>query len=286
MRNITQAFRRHLQDVGYQKSTISMVYGTANAYLQFIDYPKKALITTTGYDIKKYHHYLQHRPNHRRPGGLSERYIHHQMFALRVFFEWLIQQGQLTHNPMAEIQLKAPNKKKRLVLTLEQIKQLYSVTENHKERAILSLFYGCGLRRSEGVDLQVNDLNFSQGLLFVRSGKGNKRRVVPLSKKVKQDLQNYLLLERGYQSKSSYFLVNTLQEKTTGGSCNKILKDLLARCLLPKEISLHSLRHSIATHLLENEVSLEYVRNFLGHTSLETTQIYTQVSPQKIKELT
>ena len=146
----------------------------------------------------------------------------------------------------------------------------------------MSLFYGCGLRRSEGEKLDIRDVHFSQNLLYVKSGKGGKRRAVPLSEKVKNDFQCYAVKERFAKHQETAFITSQLGKRTSGDSFNRQFKKLVARAKIGKEVSLHSLRHSIATHLLESGLSVEYVRDFLGHQNLETTQVYTRIKSRQL----
>jgi integrase/recombinase XerD len=134
--------------------------------------------------------------------------------------------------------------------------------------------------------LNSTDINFKGQLLYVRSGKGKKRRVVPLTEQVKTDLQNYYLYERSLYVKqitrdNQYaFVLNNWGDRMLGYAYWKRLKYLVQLAELPEQISLHHLRHSIATHLLESGLSIEQVRDFLGHRYLESTQIYTRISKQ------
>lgn len=281
---ILQEFNSYLIDVGYRKSTKSMIVNGVKEYLRFINYNDNLRLTTSVKAIKVYYNYLKIRSNKRTGGGLSESYISHQIYSLKIFFEWLVSLEQIEFNPMAELQFKTPSKKPRKVLSITEIKQLYNATETYLERAVLGLYYGCGLRRSEGIDLQINDIHFSQSMLYVKNGKHSKRRAVPMSKKVKEDLKNYLILERDNPYLTD-FLLNRNKDKTNGNTCNKLLKELLLKSGLETDISLHNLRHSIATHLLNGGMSLEYVQTFLGHSSIETTQIYTKVDTQKLLEI-
>jgi site-specific recombinase XerD len=149
---------------------------------------------------------------------------------------------------------------------------------------MLALYYGCGLRLNEGVQLDVSDLLFEKGLLLVRKGKGNKERYVPMTQAVKEDLKNYLsnsrpmlLGERGEDA----LLLNYRGKRISGEMLLLRLRRLQAHSsqagLAGKVIGMHSLRHSIATHLLHNGMKLVQIARFLGHSSIESTQIYTQV---------
>jgi len=183
------------------------------------------------------------------------------------------------------LEFKKPTTKPREVLSTEEIKQLYEATETLKEKAVLSIFYGCGLRRTEGEKLNLKDIHFRSGILYVREGKGSKRRIIPMNEKVNQDLKNYVLKERFAKQNETAFICNRIGTRTSGSSYNNILKKLLEKAGIKKEITLHCLRHSIATHLLESGLSVEYVRDFLGHKHLESTQIYTRVKNKQLWNL-
>lgn len=243
--------------------------------------------------IADHYEYLSQRPNKRRPGGLSSRMITHHIYAIRLFLNYQEQSGNITQNPMSGLNFPRPESHEREILTIEEIKQLYAVCETFREKTILGLFYGCGLRRSEGVALNVKDISLNSSLLYVREGKGNKRRVIPINEKVKEDFRNYLYHERWAKEGETAFITNNNGTRANGNSLNTAFKAILERAqnhfqifkFTHFQISLHNLRHSIATHLLENGLSVEYVRDFLGHKHLEATQIYTRISKKKLHRL-
>ena len=125
-------------------------------------------------------------------------------------------------------------------------------------------------------------IDFKEGFLYVRKGKGGKRRVIPLSNGVRKDFLNYYQNERGYHPDQSAFILNEKERRMKGNSYNQRLKRLVEKSGILKPITLHNLRHSIATHLLWEGLSLEQVRDFLGHAHLETTQIYTHYDSRNI----
>lgn len=274
-----QVFKLHLERLGYSKTSISMLPACVGEFLLFTG---KEISAITSKDITAYYEYLQERPNKRRSGGLSDSYIHHHIYGLKLFFSWQEAQGVITENPISSLQFKRPLSSPRDILSKEEIKQLYEAAESLRERAILSLFYGCGLRRVEGERLNLKDIHFRSNVLYVRMGKGNKRRVIPLSPGVKADLWKYATKERQAKIEEPAFITNCIGNRTRGDSYNKALKKIMERTTITKQISLHSLRHSIATHLLESGLSVEYVRDFLGHKHLESTQIYTRVKSKQI----
>lgn len=275
----------YLEPLGYQPGTVKMLLTCTQEFLWKLGTGNRSLDDTVqSADILKHHEYLQQRPNYNQSGGLSEMMIHHHLYSLRVFFDWLQQTNQINHHPMSKLKFKRPKTNPREVLTALEIKALYEACINLKERAMLSLFYGCGLRRSEGIRLAVDDVKFKEGMLYVRSGKGGRSRAVPMSKGVQGDLESYLNQERFAQPGTTSYLTNTKGLAMSGDSMNRLLKPLLHRAEITKEISLHSLRHSIATHLLSGGLSVEYVRDFLGHKHIESTQVYTRVNQKQFRK--
>jgi integrase/recombinase XerD len=276
-------FRIELQNLGYSKGVINNYPKYAQ---NLLNYTKTEATTITENQIKEYYQYLQTKPNQRRKGIISESHIHSNLLAIRMFFEYLQRIGKIKRNPYT-LKVKSPIKNQRNILTQEEIKTLYKTAQNIEETILLHLCYGCGLRRSEAQDLNIKDVNFEQKLLFVRKGKGKKRRVIPLTEKITTDLRDYYKQNEWYRNENQEsFLINIQGNRITGTSLYENFKKLLQKTKIntsEKAICLHSLRHSIATHLLENEMSIEMVRNFLGHQNLKTTQIYTRVNNLKLK---
>ena len=276
-------FRKELQNLGYSKGVINNYPKYAQ---NLLNYTKTEAITITENQIKEYYEYLQTKPNQRRKGIISQSHIHSNLLAIRMFFEYLQRIGKIKRNPYT-LKVKSPTRNQRNILTQEEIKTLYKTAQNLEETILLHLCYGCGLRRSEAQDLNIKDVNFEQKLLFVRKGKGKKRRVIPLTEKITTDLQEYYKQNQWYRNENGEsFLINIQGNRITGTTIYENFKKLLQKTKIntsDKNICLHSLRHSIATHLLENEMSIEMVRNFLGHQNLKTTQIYTRVNNLKLK---
>lgn len=271
-------FAQYLRVVGYSKSTCHTMSYALN---EFAGRVKKPLQEINKQDIDEYTFYLESRPNHRRSGGLSSSMLRHYLYGLKVFFNWCEQTGKLKINPMSGHVLPVVETMERVILSREEVSRLYGVCEDHRDRSLLGIYYGCGLRRSEGEALNGKDIDFGNGLLYVRSGKGGKRRVVPLSNGVRWDLLRYYRDERDGHDQEP-FLLNNSGTRMRGSTSNKRLKELVEKAGINKSITLHSLRHSIATHLLHQGLSLEQVRDFLGHAHLETTQIYTHYDTKKL----
>lgn len=253
------------------------------------------LMQVTGKEIMGYYQYLKTRPNYRGPGTLSESMQHMHIWNLRILFSYLLSEGIVSVDPISALKFPRPEKKERSVLSEKEIERLYQVSECFKDRALLGLFYGCGLRKSEAEALNVKDISFKSKVLYVRSGKGKRRRVVPLPERVIGDLKGYYYQERvhlvhkragGAKDTQLAFLLNKMGTRMMGQSLWKRLRYLTLKSGVkdPQRVTLHCLRHSIATHLLERGVGIEQVRDFLGHTHLESTQGYTRVNQRYLQK--
>ncbi|MFA6924771.1 MAG: tyrosine-type recombinase/integrase [Bacteroidales bacterium] len=242
-------------------------------------------------DIFAYHEYLSERPNQRREGGLSDSSVRRHIYLLRIFFDNLLDTAQINATPARLPKFGIVKYQERNIATIEEIKQIYSEAKTMLEKAILGLAYGCGLRRSEIAKLNTSDIDFHKGMLTVRCGKLGKTRAVPISEKVLTDLKNYLFYERNIKLQetkikiNSAFLLSKRGYRIYAQDLNTIVKALVKKTKNPelqtKDITLHCLRHSIATHLLDNGASIEFVQKFLGHEMLDTTHIYSKRRKQK-----
>lgn len=279
-------FTTYLYTLGYNKHSI---YSLPKYVKEFLFQLEKENIyhikDITPKLIQEHYNYLHERPNFRRGGALSSSSIKSHIYAIRLFLDWQQVSGELTINPISSLIFPGVTTNQREILSQEEIKELYKVAETLKDKAILALFYGCGLRRNEAEQLDIRDIHFSKQLLYVREGKGKKRRVIPMNKHITEDLENYYLNERG--NSEGAFMFNKRGGRMKGERYYIRIKELIQLCdneeLKTKQIGLHSLRHSIASHLLENGIPIEYIREFLGHEFLETTQIYTRVNNKQLQ---
>lgn len=244
----------------------------------------------------------------RDAGALSAKHLNKHLQALRKFTEYLRQTGKL-QIPLLNIKQEEIIEEKPTVLTEEEVQQLYKATEvipdklkhakprefyemlNMRDRAMLSIFYGCGLRRNEGYHLNIMDINLDSAVVHVKKGKGYKERFVPISRKGIEHLSVYLYDARPMllkDNREDALFLNHNGKRLGGQMMLKCLQNLVRKAEQieavggdpatgGKEIGLHTLRHSIATHLLAHGMSLEKIKDFLGHSSLESTQIYTHL---------
>ena len=298
-RNHYGQFMKYLQAVGYSKSSCSTFATGIKEFLHWIEKQKVVTINQVEESsIEKFYEYLQHRPSATTGGALSESRITLHMFALKIFFQHLQDTEQVEINPMGNLSYTRDYKRTREnLLSLDDIQKLYEVCETARQRAILGIIYGCGLRRQEAVKLNAKDIHFKSGMLYVREGKGGRKRTIPLSKKVLNDLKDYYFNERpgelNYKREIESFMINNHGTRMQGDSYNSEIKKLISKARLDKHlpagkagITLHHFRHAIATHLIESGMKTEHVKDFLGHMSIETTQTYTHITTKEMKKTT
>lgn len=177
-------------------------------------------------------------------------------------------------------EIKVPKKDKSLpsVLTKEEVKKLIDATDNNKSRLIISLLYSSGLRVSELVNLKTSDFNFDEKTGWVRSGKGSKDRLFVISDNLSKEIQDYL------QNRNHQYIFSKEAPLTTR-NIQKIIALTKKRAGIEKKVTPHTLRHSFATHLLEQGTDIRVIQVLLGHSSLNTTQIYAHVSSEQIKKI-
>lgn len=298
-KELLKDFTNWLDILGFAETTI---YNLPNHLKEFFNYLENENINQinniTTQTIKDYYNYLKTRENQTREGGLSKAYLNKHQQALFKFNEYLKQ-----HNHKGiQIHLKREEQNGRdslQILTQEEIKQLFKATEysNEQERirkrdkVILVLLYSCGLRRNEVVNLKIKDILFDKERIHVRKGKNYKERYVPINeynlKIIEEYIYDYRPLFYHYKD-TEYLLINyrgkPLQGQSLSNRLTEIVKATNNEQLKAKNLTPHILRHSIATHLLEKGANMETISQFLGHSSLESTQIYTHLLEHKSKQ--
>jgi len=289
------AFKEWLDVLGYGSGTVN---GMPLIIREFLHHLEKSQVQSINQlqqkNIKSYHNHISTRANERRGGGLSNNYINKHLQAIEKFLEFLNHKG-VKNVPALGIRLEKLHRKEITILTPTEIKELFELTSKEpntekeqiiqsRDKALLTIFYSCGLRRNEGANVSIDDINFDTRILHVKKGKNYKERLVPLNKTNAAYLQEWIYDYRSQiikTKKEHRLFVNIHGEPMSGGTLYTRLKLLQLQSdnieLQQKNIGLHSLRHSIATHLLQAGMSLEKIAKFLGHNSLESTQIYTHL---------
>jgi len=277
---LQEGFAEWLKRLGYVTTTIDHHQRSLRGFIGFIT--SRGVVKLEDIDgrlIYAYQEHLEQRP-------IGSRTLQHRLGTLRLFDQYLECYG---YTPIVTVKLKViPDMRAtRVVLTQREVKSIYEATDSsllgYRDRAMLAIYYGCGLRASEGLSLQLKDIDFTRGLLQVRKSKTYQPRYVPMSIQVQEDLKDWLAVRAQLlKVESDRVIVHHYGSYANATSLGHRLKKLAEQVGIDKCPTLHMLRHSIATHLLENGMELEQIRQFLGHSSLEVTQRYTHVSAEAL----
>ena len=259
-------FRKILNIRNYSESTVD---NYSNALIQFNKWHK------SGIELDK--NILFNYVEYMKAFDKSYSYIKNSIMALRLFSELVL--GKKLNNDY----LKGIKRKSKLpdVLGIEEVKRVLDSIDNIKHKAIISLIYSCGLRISECINLKISDIDSSRMLIKIIQGKGKKDRYVQLSTKLLLLLREYY---KEYKPKTHLFQ-GQFKDEYSAKSIQNVLKRALIKCHITKQITVHSLRHSFATHLIEQGTDIRIVQEILGHKDIRTTQIYTHISSARISKV-
>ena len=212
--------------------------------------------------------------------------IMRKIAALRGFFKWLCVNGYCNTDPTLTLELPKAPKKLPKVMTVNEIETILNRNLSKSEKVIIELLYGCGLRVSELVNLNINDYDLS-GKYIQCFGKGSKERIIPLGSKAVSAIKNYLperdFLLQKFRLDTKRLLIHKHGREMTRQDVYNFIYEQGKK--IHKAISPHTLRHSFATHLLENGADLRVVQQLLGHSNVSTTQLYTHISKKRLKEV-
>lgn len=264
------AFKSYLNYRRYSQNTIKTYSDALDVFFRF--FQNKRIDCLTKEDI------IQFNTEYILRKHLSTSYQNQVINAIKLFY-------RNRFNRTMEVDfIQRPRREKRLpnVLSKEEVKSILEAPTNLKHRAMLSLIYACGLRRSELLNLTLKDVLSDRNLLFIQQSKGKKDRVVPIGNKLIEMLRDYY---KAYKPKTWLFEGQIPNSKYSEKSLENVLKQSLVKTKIKKKVSLHWLRHSYATHLLENGTDLRYIQELLGHSSSRTTEIYTHVSTQNLQQI-
>lgn len=263
-------FKSWMRSRRYSESTVNTYSEALIIFLRF--YSEKKLEEICNDDLINFNN------EYILKNGLSASYQNQMVNSIKLFF-------QTVQNRKMEIELiHRPKKSKTLpnVLSKEEVKSILNALGNLKHKAMLSLIYSCGLRRGELLNLKLTDIDSKRNLVIIRNAKGKKDRIVPLSPKILELLREYFL---SFKPKNWLFEGQDKNSQYDERSLANVMKQALTKCKITKPASLHWLRHSFATHLLENGTDLRYIQELLGHSSSKTTEIYTHVSNKSIQNI-
>lgn len=280
--NSVQDFIYYLQ--AERGLSVNTVESYKNDVISFLERTKKNIREINREDIKKYLHSLNR-------SNFSTATVARKTSSLRMFFLFHLGEGLIDQTPMNDIE--APKRDKRLpkFLSTDEVTQLIeTVNSNFKysirDKAILELLYGCGLRVSELINLRKEDVFLREDFVRVK-GKGSKERIIPVGSKAKKALIDYITtLRPTLDKKNSAFLFLTRRgNRISRMGLWKRFRQYVLKSGITKSCTPHTLRHSFATHLLERGASLRTVQLLLGHSDISTTQIYTHVDRNYLREI-
>lgn len=282
MEEWVEAFLLHLQNKNFSALTIKSYREDLEMFLSFFRMRGQNDIRHfTSANIRSFLAAIQTQHN------FSRNTILRKIASLRSFAAYLLEQGELRRNPFKL--LPAPKRQKILpkFLTVpETLRLLDTSSHTHmapRDRALFELMYSSGLRRSEVTGLKIKDVDFFNGIVKV-FGKGAKERIVPVTDAALSALKDYLACRKNPQPTEALFL-NKNGRPLTGDGLAYIFKNTAIAAHLARKVTPHSLRHSFATHLLNNGCDLRSLQEMLGHKSLSSTQVYTHVSIEKLKSV-
>jgi len=293
------AFKEHLEEHNLAERTIETYCYNTKRFLHFLEkyYPRiKSLEKVTKEIALDYQKYLGIYKN-RKDEPLSSKTRILRLIIVRKFFSFLVKQDLILKNPASSITL--PKEEQRLTRNILTEKEMLGLLENMKltdpvsirNRAIIELFYGCGIRTTELCQLKVQDVDLKEQTVTIVKGKGNKFRIVPVGQYATYYIQLYLEKARKYMLKgkrkdSGCLFLSQRGNPFNNTTINKSVMRSVAKKLDNKKyLSCYSMRHSIATHLLANNVDITYIAKLLGHSSLKTTQRYLRVEIGDLKKM-
>lgn len=228
-----------------------------------------------------------------RNAGISARTIARHISSIRSFHQFLLREKLAERDPTVHLEMPQIEQKLPRVLSIQDVEALIQAPNRNKpqgvrDTAMLELLYGTGMRISELIGLNLEDVHLTMG--FVRVfGKGGKERIVPLGKSAVAAIDLYLQNARsalqGTYPKTDAFFINRRGKRLTRQGCWKLLKEHATNANIQQEITPHTLRHTFATHLIENGADLRAVQEMLGHADISTTQVYTHISKTRLSEV-
>lgn len=277
-------FLKYLKiEKNYSNLTIINYGKDLKIFLKFLEENKINNYNKINYQlIRKFLEYLYDE-------NYEKKTIARHISSLRSFFKYLLKENIIKENPMILISNPKLDKKLPKYLYYEQIEQILSIPDRStplgmRDLTILELLYSTGVRVSELVNIKIEDIDFNERTIKIL-GKGNKERIVLYSKVLSNYLKDYLEKRNTFNPNHSYLFINKFGNKLTDRGVRLIIDNILKKGMVDFHISPHMIRHTFATHLLDNGADLKCVQELLGHKNLSTTQIYTHISDEHLRQV-
>lgn len=266
MQNFLSKTRNELEIRNYSPKTIKSYLYSLKEYFSF---KRNRLEELNIENIKRF--LLR-----KQKSNLSPQTINLYLNAIKFFYREIVRGSE-----KIEIKFAKRSKKLPIILSRSEIEKITTYPKNIKHRLLLALAYGAGLRVSEVINLKVKDFDLEELTLHIKQAKGRRDRMTILPKKLKVDIENLV----AGKDKNDFVFASERGGKLTARTAQKVFENSLKKTGMKKNATFHSLRHSFATHLLENGVDVRYVQELLGHQNIRTTQLYTQVTNPKLKNI-
>ena len=258
-----------IRELRIRDYSIKTINSYVNGLEKYFGYKKSTLNNLDTENIKDFLLYCKDK-------GLSAKTRNQYLNAIKFYYYNIVREKD-------KIGIKSARRTKNIpvILTRTEIKSLIEITKNSKHKLLLSLTYSAGLRVSEVVSLKVKDVDFESLTLHIKQAKGKKDRITIFSENLKDSLAQAI----DSKDKNDYLFTSERGGKLTVRTAQKIFSNALKKTSIKKDASFHTLRHSFATHLLENGTDIRYVQELLGHINIRTTQLYTQVASLHLKNI-
>ena len=261
---------------GYSEKTIREYSYDLQMFNNFTE--AKPLENRTTTDLRRFFLYLK------RDKSYAPRSLHRKICSLKSFYKFLKKEAFISTNPAESIESPKIPKSLPKTISIEEAFTLLNAPKTLRDRTVLYLLYGTGMRVSELSDLNIENLDLKNRLIRIVEGKGNKDRIIPLPDLIVPVLQEYLEARRKDKDPSALIL-NRSGHRLTSRSIQRLVKKYKEQTnFQEKKVTPHTLRHAFATHLLANSVDIRVIQELLGHASLSTTQLYTHVSLEHLRK--
>lgn len=282
---------------GLAENTVAAYRRDLLTWQRFLELHKTDPVTVKVTDLTSFLECLRAgKPPASRP--LSPSSVARMVVSIRALYRFLVREGRVDSDPTVTLGVPKQPRSLPKAIPIEDVERLIDLPDTsplgRRDRAIIEVLYGTGVRISELAAFDVDDLNLDEGSALVRSGKGNKSRVVPMGRAARRAVGDYLTVTRSElvkkrsklgQTASAALFLNARGGRLSRQGCWKILKGYARTGGLEDKVSPHTLRHSFATHMLDAGADIRVVQELLGHASLATTQVYTLVSDQRLREV-
>jgi len=265
----TEFLQKLQTELKISKNSDYTIRNYLNANQELINFTKKSPEQITSDDVKSY---------------MAEKLTDKASSSIIVFLSSIRYAFSNILKKDITIGIKRPKRERRIpsVLTKDEVRRLFDITPTKKSKLMLQIIYACGFRVSELINLKTDDLIFDEMIGHVRQAKGKKDRIFNIPQFLLKDLQKQVRIQK---EANQEFLFTGAKGRLSDRNIQKIIRSTAKKAKINKKVSPHTLRHSFATHLLENGVDIRKIQELLGHADLSTTQIYTHISTEELKKI-